>query len=112
MQDTIREKFKELGYRVLLAADPVRALDRFRTQPFDAFILDAGTVGDDGLPVFERIMNEARRRELHCAGIILFDVEQGRLADHVENRPNVAVMVRPVTLKQLHRKVEELVAQG
>jgi CheY-like chemotaxis protein len=111
LQDAIRERFKELGYRVLLAADPVRALDRFRTQPFDAFILDAGTVGDDGLPVFERIMKEAKRRDLRCAGIVILDAEQSRLVERVESRPNVAVMVRPITLRQLHRKVEELVEQ-
>jgi CheY-like chemotaxis protein len=112
LQDKIRERFKELGYRVLLAADPVRALDRFRTQPFDAFILDAGTVGDDGLPVFERIMKEAKRRDLRCAGIILLDKEQGDLAGRIESRPNVAVMVQPITLRQLHRKVEELLKRS
>src|SRR5262249_16679850 len=109
LQDAIRERFKELGYRVLLAADPVRALDRFRTQPFDAFILDAGTVGDDGLPVFERIMKEADRRELRCAGIVIFSEEQAPLTERIGTRPNVAVMTRPITLNQLTRKVRELV---
>ncbi len=111
LQDAIREKLKELGYRVLLASDPMRALDRFRTQPFDAFILDAGTVGEDGLPVFERIMKEAARRELRCGGIILFNEDQGRQAERVEPKPNVAVLVRPVTIKQLHRKLQELTGE-
>jgi CheY-like chemotaxis protein len=111
LQDAIREKLKELGYRVLLASDPMRALDRFRTQPFDAFILDAGTVGEDGLPVFERIMKEAARRELRCGGIILFNEDQGRQAERVEPKPNVAILVRPVTIKQLHRKLQELTGE-
>ncbi|HMF14862.1 MAG TPA: serine/threonine-protein kinase, partial [Gemmataceae bacterium] len=96
LQDKIREKFKELGYRVLLAADPVRALDRFRTQPFDAFVLDARTVGEEGLPVFERIMKEADRRELRCAGIILLGEDQSRLTERLGTRPNVAVMTHPI----------------
>jgi serine/threonine protein kinase len=110
LQDKIRERFKELGYRVLLAADPTRALDRFRTQPFDVFILDAGTVGDEGLPVFDRILKEAKRREVQCAGIIMFDKEQGDLAERIERRPNVAVLVQPITLRQLQRKVEEMLS--
>jgi CheY-like chemotaxis protein len=109
LQDIIRKRLKDLGFRVLLAADPLRALDRFRTQPFDAFVLDAGTVGDDGLPVFERIMKDAERRELRCAGIVLFSEEQKALADKVPSRPAVAVLVRPVTLKQLYRKLLDLV---
>jgi len=109
LQDKIREKFKELGYRVLLAADPVRALDRFRTQPFDAFVLDARTVGEEGLPVFERIMKEADRRELRCAGIILLGEDQTRWSERLGTRANVAVMTHPITLNQLSRKVNELV---
>jgi serine/threonine protein kinase len=109
LQDKIREKFKELGYRVLLAADPVRALDRFRTQPFDAFVLDARTVGEEGLPVFERIMKEADRRELRCAGIILLGEDQTRWSERLGARSNVAVMTHPITLNQLSRKVNELV---
>jgi serine/threonine protein kinase len=110
LQDKMRESLKEQGYRVLLAADPMRALDRFRTQPFDAFILDAGTVGDDGLHVFERLMRECKRRELRCAGLIIFSEEQASLAERVEPKPNVAVMLRPVTLRQLQRKLEDLLA--
>jgi CheY-like chemotaxis protein len=109
LQDQMREKLKEFGYRVLLAADPVRALDRFRTQPFDALILDAGTVGDDGLHVFERVMKEADRRELRCAGIVIFSEEQAPMTDRVASRPNVAVMVRPITIRQLQGKLKELV---
>jgi serine/threonine protein kinase len=110
LQDKMRESLKEQGYRVLLAADPMRALDRFRTQPFDAFILDAGTVGDDGLHVFERLMREAKRRELRCAGLIVFSEEQAKLAERVEPKPNVAVLLRPVTIRQLQRKLEDLLS--
>src|SRR5262249_8509880 len=39
LQDAVREKLKELGYRVLIAADPARAIDRFRQQPFDALVI-------------------------------------------------------------------------
>src|SRR4029077_3346066 len=56
LQDALRNRFKELGYRVYLSSDPVRALDRFRQSPFDSLIMDVGTVGEDGLLLFDRLM--------------------------------------------------------
>jgi len=109
LQDKIREGFKELGYRVFMAADPVRAMDRFRQQPFDAIVLDAGTTGEDGLLIFERIMKEVDRQELTCVGILVLNQEQADWANRVQVRPHVSVMVRPVTLKQLEHKLQEMV---
>lgn len=108
LQEALREQFRELGYRVLLAVDPLRALDRFRQQPFEALIVDVGTVGDDGLLVFDKVMQEANTRQFTCSGVVILSEEQGHLASRVATRPNAAVMVRPVTLKQLRRKLEEL----
>jgi serine/threonine protein kinase len=109
LQNALRQKFKDLGYRVYLASDPARALDRFRQQPFDALVLNVSTVGEDGLLVFERIMNEAERQSLRCAGIAILDEDQAEWADKVKKRHCVAVLVRPVTLKQLHLKLQTLV---
>jgi serine/threonine protein kinase len=109
LQDAIRDKLKELGYRVFLASDPVRALDRFRQQPFDGLIVDAGTTGEDGLLVFERIVAEADRQGLSCGSILILSEVQAEWKHRLKHRPGSAVMVRPVTLKQLHTKVKELV---
>ncbi|MFQ3652081.1 MAG: serine/threonine-protein kinase, partial [Gemmataceae bacterium] len=51
LQEALRSKMKDLGYRVFLAADPARALERFRQQPYDALLVDVGTTGEDGLLV-------------------------------------------------------------
>jgi serine/threonine protein kinase len=107
-QDKLREGFKKLGYRPFIAADPVRALDRFRQQPFDALIMDVSTVGEEGLMVFERVMKEANDKRSPCAGIVLLAEEQADLARHISSRPNAAVMVHPVKFTQLHHKLEEL----
>lgn len=109
LQDALRDKFKELGFRVFLASDPVRAVDRFRQQPFDALVMDVGTVGEDGLLLFERVMDESERHGVPCAGIAVLSEEQADWAVKVKRRAHVAVMVRPVTLKQLHRKLQKLV---
>jgi CheY-like chemotaxis protein len=110
LQNAIREKLKELGYRVFLAADPQRALDRFRQQPYDALVVDAGTTEEDGPLVFERILNEADRQGLACVGILLLNEDQAGVTEQIKQRPNTTVFVRPgVTLKSLHRKLQELV---
>jgi serine/threonine protein kinase len=108
LQDALREKFRDLGYRVLIANDPSRAIDRFRLQPFDAMLVDVGTVGEDGLLVFERVLKEAQDKRVPFAGIVLLSEDQAHLADRVPQRNNAAVLVRPVTLKQVNRKLNEL----
>jgi CheY-like chemotaxis protein len=112
LQDALREKFKELGYRVFMAGDPLRALDRFRQQPYDALVVDAGTTGDDGLLVFERVLAEAVEKQAPCAGIIILNEDQAGAAERLPAGPKTAALVRPVTLKQLHRKLQELLAAG
>lgn len=107
LQDRIREHLKGQGYRVLIAADPMRALDRFRSQPFDALFVDVRTVDYDGLHVFERILKEADKRGLPLGGILVFSKEQEKLAERVERRPNIAVFIGQITLKQLSRTLQD-----
>ncbi len=112
LQDALREKFKELGYRVLMAGDPLRALDRFRLQPFQGLVIDVGTTGEDGLLIFDQIMIEAQVKKLPCAGIVILSEEQANLVGRLKPRPQQAVLVRPVTMKQLQRKLAELMEVG
>ena len=110
LQDTLRIKFKELSYRVFIAADPIRALDRYRQQPFDALIVDAGTVGQDGIFLFDRVLGEAKRQGQFCAGILILSEKQRDWVDKIESRQCVSILVRPVTLKQLQQELTELLA--
>ena len=108
LQDAIRNKFKELGFRVLIAIDPTRALDRFRQQPYRGLIIDARTTGEDGLLVFDRIMAEAERHGAPLGGILMLSQEQADWVHRVHPRSGAAVLVDPIGLKQLHRKLMEL----
>jgi eukaryotic-like serine/threonine-protein kinase len=109
LQDAVRDKFKELGYRVLISGDPQRALDRFRQQPYDALIVDAESTGEDGRMVFEQVVEEAGRKQFACAGILILGEGQEELAHRIRQRPNMAVLVRPgVTMKKLKQTLEEL----
>jgi serine/threonine protein kinase len=108
-QDALREKFKELGYRVFMAADPLRALDRFRLQPYDALIVDARTTGEEGIHVFEHILAEAAQKGLSCAGVLMLSDEQADWARRAKLTPPSAALVgNTIGLKQLYRKLEEV----
>jgi serine/threonine-protein kinase len=109
LQDTIRERLKELGYRVFLAGDPARALDRFQQQPYDALVVDAGVLGEEGLRGFDQVLKEAERRSLSCAGILILSEAQAELAKNVAQRPRTLTLVRPITLRQLCRALHQLI---
>ena len=108
LQNALREKLKKIGYRVLLAADPARAVDRFQQQPYDVLIVDAGTTGKEGQSIFERILFDAERQGLTVCGILMLSEDQAAWASEVKDRSNATVLVRPVTFKQLSRKLEEM----
>jgi serine/threonine protein kinase len=101
LQDLLREKLKEQGFRVLIAADPMRALDRFKQQPFDLLIVNATTTGPEGCEVLERVMEQAERQKIHCGGILLINEEQSRWKERLAEKASVAVLVQPVKFKQL-----------
>ena len=86
------------------------ALDRYRQQPYDVLIIDAGTTGEDGLWLFDRVRREAKRQRAFCAGVLILSESQRDWVDKVEARGAVSILVRPVTLKQLHHEVNELLA--
>jgi CheY-like chemotaxis protein len=112
LQDALREGLKEQGYRVFMAGDPVRALDRFRQQPYDALIVNGETTGEEGVLVFEHILAEADRRKIALAGVLILGQDQAAWASRVPPAPNLSVLVRPgVTFKQLLQKLEELLKQ-
>ena len=101
LQDLLREKLKAEGYRVLIAADPARALDRFRQQPFDLLIINASTTGEEGCYVFQRIMDEAERQQIACRGILLVDPAQAAWRERLAAHGGTAVLVQPVKYRQL-----------
>lgn len=108
LQDVLRDKLKELGFRVLIAGDPQRALDRFRQTPFEVLIVDGGTTGEQGILVYDKILADALRRRLPCAGILLLNHDQIDWQKRLQPHPKSNVLVQPIKLKQLIRTVQEL----
>lgn len=108
LQDVLRDGLKGQGYRVFVAGDPLRALDRFRQQPYDALIVDARTTGEEGFRVFEHIVDEAARKRLSCAAILLLGADQASWAGRLSSAPNVGIIVQQITFKSVARKLKEL----
>ena len=108
LQDLLRDGLKGEGYRVLMASDPVRALDRFRQQPFDGLVVDARTTGEEGLMVLDNVLDEAERKNRSCAGLLLLKDDQASWAARVPRQPHVAVIIQDVTYKKVLRKLKEL----
>jgi serine/threonine protein kinase len=107
LQDLLRDKLKDLGFRVFVSTDPNRALDRFRQQPYDALIVDARTTGEEGFRIFERVLAEALLRHVTCAAILILNGEQTDWQERLHPSPHVSVLVDP-TFKHLRDKLKGL----
>ena len=63
VQDSLRNKLKEIGYRVLITGDPTRGLERFEgmepteVMPADCVIFGCAGLGRDGVKAFEFFVN-------------------------------------------------------
>ncbi len=101
LQDALRQKIKELGFRVLISGDPGRALERFVNQPFDMIVMDAGATGEEGRFTYDSIMNEAKRKGLTCAGLLIVNEDQARWAEQMQPAPNRVALVRPLSMKKV-----------
>jgi CheY-like chemotaxis protein len=109
MRDIVRDRFGALGFRMMLSGEPARALERFRQQPFDALVLDTATTGEKGLMAFRDIMEEAIQAKHPCVGVLILGANQKDWEQRIFHRPEIAVLVQPVTLLQVYNKVRELI---
>jgi tRNA A-37 threonylcarbamoyl transferase component Bud32 len=108
LQEVLRDGLKEKGYRVFLAGDPARALDRFHQHPYEGLIVDATTTGEEGLVIFSHIVEEADRKGLPLAAILILGEEQATWEARVPQVGQTGVLIHPVKFKPLVRKLKEL----
>lgn len=112
LKDTIREKFKANGYRVLISIDPAMALRRFQEHPYHALVVDARTVGEDGVDAYNRVLRHADTQGLDVGAVLILGENQANLVRQArEHRRGVVLVDRPdsrVTMKQLIEAVYDL----
>jgi serine/threonine protein kinase len=112
LQDAFRDKFGATGagFRVLLSQDANRALHRYEEQPYHAMIIDAGTSGEAGVRAFRKIIDESDSIDLTLAAILILNEDQVDWAELIPEHRGVSVMIRPINLKQLVDKLNEMLA--
>lgn len=105
LQDVFRHKFKKMGFRVMLAADPNQAVMRYKTGPYHALVIDAGTAGRPGVEAFQKVLKEADKAALDLAAVLILNEEQAVWKEGLKLDPHQHVMVRPITMAQLHETI-------
>jgi serine/threonine protein kinase len=108
LQERFREKFKSLGFRVLVSIDAGRALKRYQQQPFDGLLLNVATVGAESLETLGQIQRAAATLKTHCACIVLLSDEQANLRARVPTNAETAVLMFPLKKGEIETAIEKL----
>jgi eukaryotic-like serine/threonine-protein kinase len=109
LQDAFREKFKAQGYRVLLSIDPGQAARRYQQQAYHAVIIDARTVGQDGVTAYNDVLRTADNSGMEVGAILLLSEEQAGWRVQARQHARGAVLIDPgITMKQLLNTLDKL----
>lgn len=108
LQNIIRERFREYGYRVFIAADPARALERYGSTPFDATVIDVGHLGVGILDAVDQLRAAADRADQRLRVVLLLDRNQSHLCRDYPNGTNLATLIRPFSVGRIHRTLQGL----
>lgn len=109
LQDAFREKFKGQGYRVLLSIDPGQAARRYQQQAYHAVIIDARTVGHDGVTAFNDVLRAADTAGMAVSAILLLSEEQAGWRVQARESAHGAVLIDPgISMKQLLGTLDRL----
>ena len=109
LQDILRERLKNNGYRVLVTADPDRALSRFtaESKAADCVIFSTGELGESALDAFNRFAVGEHTRKIPAVLLLgehhLDWKKKAKLADHR------AVLAMPIKLRQFREVLAKLV---
>jgi eukaryotic-like serine/threonine-protein kinase len=108
MQDIFREGFRRAGYRVLMTADPARALGRIRqdARVADCVIFSAAQIGQPALETFNELAKEPKTKSVPA--VLLLDDVQAGWKSHAQTADHRIVLGMPITMKQLRTILAQL----
>ncbi len=108
LQDIIRERLKNNGYRVLVTRDPERALGRFEGTPgADCVIFSTGELGEPALEAFNRFGENEHSR--HIPAILLLGENQQSWKSRAKLAKHRVVVSMPIKLRELRALLAALV---
>jgi serine/threonine-protein kinase len=111
MQDLLRELFKQNGYRVLVASDPDRAIDRFYTdaQAAEVLLFSSGDIGRAALEGFNRFGQETATREIPA--VLLLDEAHAAWAPEAQTAEHRAVLTMPVKQREVRQAIQSVLSR-
>lgn len=111
MQDLLRDKLKQHGYRVLIVSDPERGRARFTgTQHVaDCVIFSALDLGSAAIESFNRFGTDDVTRDMPA--ILLLDQKQQYMAGDAQLAPHRVLVSMPLKVKELRQTLMKLLQQ-
>jgi serine/threonine-protein kinase len=108
MQDVFRRGFKQAGYRVLVTADPERAVGRLRQDAAvaDCVLFNAQQIGALALRTFNELGEDKRTASIPA--VLLLDQGQHQWKSEARTARHRVVLPMPITMKQLRTALEQL----
>lgn len=109
VQDTLRQKLKKYGYRVLMTRDPQWALDRFADngQAADCVVFSTIELGDAALEAFQQFSGDEKTGQVPA--ILLLGEEHNGWAEQVEQTDHRKIITSPIRIGEFRRVLKELV---
>lgn len=101
IQDALRKNLAKKGYRVLLIADAERAADRFRDGPTDLVLFDLDGLGPDAVRHLADMRAKAEEDGVPFRVLVILGPRQGALRDKLPPAEGLAVLSKPVKLKDV-----------
>ncbi len=111
LQNAVRERLKSRGYRVLVIADPNRALARFESDdepPADCVIFGAAELGNLALEAFNQFASDEHTCEIPA--ILLADRRQSQIIDQARRGNHRKLLALPLKVRELRAALMELLA--
>jgi serine/threonine-protein kinase len=108
MQDLFRNLFKSNGYRVLVAADPHRALSRFfdDRSAADMLLFSTAAIGEAALDVFNRFGREQATRDLPA--VLLLGQQHHAWEDQADTAEHRTVLKMPIKPRHLRQALVDV----
>jgi serine/threonine-protein kinase len=110
LQDAFRVKLKQYGYRVLVTADPQRALLRFEQDRdlANCVVFCTGELGQSALDAFKSFLSDQATATIPA--ILLVNQGQQSVAQSLDLNRHQAIVTMPVKFKEFRQTLKDLIA--
>jgi eukaryotic-like serine/threonine-protein kinase len=110
VQEILRKTFKQAGYRVLMTADPARAVGRFRQDSAvaDCVFFNVQQIGEPAVKMFNELGEDERTQSVPA--ILLLGEKQKAWKSQAQAADHRVVMTMPITMGQLRTTLKKLLS--